>query len=312
MKLGARIVKTGIAITLAIYIATLLGFQSPAFAGIAATFAIQPSIYRTYQSILEQVQANIIGAITAFVFVLLLGNDPFVVGLAAIIVILINLRLKLETTIPLALVTVIAIMESPANDFTTFSLIRFSSIMIGVLSSFLVNLLFVPPKYETKLYNSIVEQTEKTMKWVRFCSKNASEFTVLKENIERLKESAIQLNNLYLLFKEERNYSKKTLQAKGRKLVLFRQMMLTSNYLLDILKKMHRNEVVINGLPKEFYKLIYEGLDNLLSYHEQILWKYNGKIRAHSSDKFLSEMSIINETLMSTFMNLYEQEGVIQ
>lgn len=62
MKLGARIFKTGIAITLALYLASWIGLPAPIFAGIAAIFAIQPSIYRSFLIIIDQVQANIIGA----------------------------------------------------------------------------------------------------------------------------------------------------------------------------------------------------------------------------------------------------------
>ena len=47
MKLGARILKTGIAIVLALLIAQLIGLPSPVFAGIAAIFAVQPTIYRS-------------------------------------------------------------------------------------------------------------------------------------------------------------------------------------------------------------------------------------------------------------------------
>ncbi|MFD3203724.1 aromatic acid exporter family protein, partial [Bacillus sp. LR_5] len=56
MKLGARIFKTGIAITLALYLASWIGLPAPIFAGIAAIFAIQPSIYRSFLIIIDQVQ----------------------------------------------------------------------------------------------------------------------------------------------------------------------------------------------------------------------------------------------------------------
>lgn len=75
MKLGARIFKTGIAITLALYLASWIGLPSPIFAGIAAIFAIQPSIYRSFLIIIDQVQANIIGAVIATVFGLIFGSE---------------------------------------------------------------------------------------------------------------------------------------------------------------------------------------------------------------------------------------------
>lgn len=116
MKLGARIFKTGIAITLALYLASWLGLPTPVFAGIAAIFAIQPSIYRSFLTIVDQVQANIIGAATAIIFGLIFEPSPIIIGLTAVIVITINLKLKIENTISIALVTVIAILESSGEQ----------------------------------------------------------------------------------------------------------------------------------------------------------------------------------------------------
>lgn len=180
MKLGARILKTGIAIVIALLVSQLLGIPSPVFAGIAAVFAVQPTIYRSYLSIIEQIQANLIGAGIAVLFVLLFGSNPLIVGLAAVIAIAIILKMKLQNTIGLALVTMIAIMEVTDQDFIQFALIRFSTIMIGVFSSFFVNLIFLPPKYETKLYHKVADSTEEILKWIRLSTRHATEFHLLK------------------------------------------------------------------------------------------------------------------------------------
>jgi len=74
MKLGARVLKTGVAIVFALFLAELLQLPAPIFAGIAAIFAIQPSIYRSYLTIIEQMQANIIGATIAVIFGLVFGH----------------------------------------------------------------------------------------------------------------------------------------------------------------------------------------------------------------------------------------------
>ena len=77
MKLGARIFKTGIAIVLSLYSAQLLHSPSPVFAGIAAIFAIQPTIYRSYLTIIEQIQGNLIGAVTRSPFCSPLGKSYY-------------------------------------------------------------------------------------------------------------------------------------------------------------------------------------------------------------------------------------------
>lgn len=281
MKLGARIFKTGIAITLALYLASWIGLPTPIFAGIAAIFAIQPSIYRSFLIIIDQVQANIIGAVIATVFGLIFGPSPIMIGLTAVIVITIMLKLKIEHTISIALVTVIAILESAGDDFLMFALIRTSTVILGVLSSFIVNLVFLPPKYETKLIHNTVENTEEIMKWIRLSMRQSTEHSILKEDIEKLKEKMIKLDQTYLLYKEERSYFKKTTYVKSRKLVLFRQAIITGNRALDTLKKLHRLENDIYHMPEEFQETLTEELDYLLYWHERILMRFVGKIKPH-------------------------------
>ncbi|WP_026562277.1 aromatic acid exporter family protein [Bacillus sp. J37] len=307
MKLGARILKTGIAITLALFLALALELPSVAFAGISAIFAIQPTIYRSYISIIEQVQANVIGAALAITFGIIFGSNPIIIGLTAIIVIAINIKLKAESTIPVALVTVIAILESPGDDFVQIALIRFSTILLGVFAAFIVNLVFLPPKYETKLYNRIAENTEDIIKWMRVNIRHASEHNVLKDDIEKLKEKMIKLDQLYLHYKEERNYFKRESYAKSRKLVLFRQMIVTTNKALETLKKLHRLENDLNQMPEDFQKILVTELDYLLYFHEESLLRFIGKTKAQPSTEITEEGKFTKEQLTSMFMRYHEQ-----
>jgi uncharacterized membrane protein YgaE (UPF0421/DUF939 family) len=278
MKLGARILKTGIAIVLSLYLSQLLHSPSPVFAGIAAIFAIQRTIYRSYLTIIEQIQGNIIGALLAVIFVLLLGNHIIVIGLAAIIVIIINLKFKLENTIGLSLVTLVSIMETQSGNFIQFAGIRFSTIMIGVFSAFIVNLLFMPPKYENKLYFKIVSTTEEIIKWIRLSTRHDYDHNLLKTDIKKLKESINTMEQFYKMYKEERSYLKKELPEKSRKLVIYRQLNLTAKKALDTLKKLHRFENELLQLPEKFKQSIQEQVDSLIYHHEQVLLRFIGKI----------------------------------
>ena len=200
MKLGARILKTGLAIMLSLYLAIWLNIESPTFAALAAAFAVQPSIYRTFQTILEQVQANVIGAILGIFFVMTFGQQPFVVGLVVALAIAIILKVKLEaTTIPLAMVTVIVVMGSPVDNFIEFASWRFVLIIIGVLAAFIVNLVFIPPRYETKLYQKLVKATEDINQWTMLTIRLDADHRALKKDLIRIEDNFIQIDNLYLL-----------------------------------------------------------------------------------------------------------------
>jgi len=279
MTLGARILKTGIAIVLALLLAQTLQVPTPVFAGISAIFAIQPTIYRSYLSIIEQIQGNIIGAIIAVVFVLSFGNNIFIIGLAAVIVITINLKLKLEKTIILSTVTLIAIMETTTDDFIIFAIIRFSTIMLGIISAFIVNLVFLPPKYENKLYNSISDISEEITKWIRLNIRHASEHSLLKNDIDKISDRIIKIDQLYLMYKEERNYFKRNTPFKARKLVIYRQMINTLKRSFHTLKKLHRFENELKTLPENFQNIIQQQLDCLIHHHEHVMLKFIGKVK---------------------------------
>jgi uncharacterized membrane protein YgaE (UPF0421/DUF939 family) len=301
MKLGARIVKTGVAIVFALFVAELLQLPNPVFAGIAAIFAIQPSIYRSYLTIVEQIQGNVIGAIIAVSFVLLFGHQLVVVGLAAVIIILIMNKLGLEKSISLALVMMIAIMEIKGDDFLAFALLRFSTIVIGVLAAFSVNLLFMPPKYETKLFQSIHHAQDEIIRWTRLAGRQASEHIATKKSLTKLKERLTQVDQFYLLFKEERNYFQKNSRSKARKLVIYRQMIATSRSSYEVLKRLHQFENELIHLPEHFRMMVQERLDGLLTYHEQLHLKFVGKLKSDKMGISSGEEYVQRHEVMEIF-----------
>jgi uncharacterized membrane protein YgaE (UPF0421/DUF939 family) len=280
MKLGARMLKTGLAVAIALYAATLLGFPSIIFAGIAAVFAIQPSIYRSFQTILEQLQGNIIGVSIASIIVFTLGNDPFVIGFATILVIGVCMYIKMsEGTISLAIVAVIAVMESTQLNFLSFALTRFSSLTLGIFSAFLVNLLFLPPKYETKLFHRIDRTTSDILQWLRITTRHLSDDPALKGEITRLQNELRHIDQTYLLFSEERTYLKKNRSSKARKLIVFRQMIATTKKSFDVLKAFHQLDDKIESIPTKFQSVLIQELDKVIHSHERLLLSSMGRIK---------------------------------
>ncbi|KYG91377.1 aromatic acid exporter family protein [Metasolibacillus sp. FSL H7-0170] len=302
MKFGARILKTGVAIVFALFLAELFNLPSPVFAGIAAIFAIQPSIYRSYLTILEQVQGNLIGAIVAVVFGLLFGHHLVAIGIAAILVIGITMKLKLEKSLTLALVTVVAIMEFQGDDFLTFALIRFTTVMVGVFAAFIVNLVFLPPRYEIKLFKNINSMQDDIIRWSRLAVRQASEHTSTKIALTKLKSRLSQIDVLYELYKEERRYLKNQKYVKARKLVVYRQMITASKKSLELLQRLHKHENELSNLPDALLIIIQERVDLLLTYHEQLLLKFTGKLRADHSTWVRQEEHLQRTEVMDLFI----------
>ncbi|MDN7243705.1 aromatic acid exporter family protein [Planococcus sp. N028] len=311
MQLGARIFKTGIAISLALFLANWLNLPIPFMAGIAAIFAIQPSVYRSYLTILDQVYGNLIGAAIGIVFVLTLGSNYLTVGLAAILAIILMLKLNLNNPVPLTLVTIIVIMESHQEQFLQFAGLRFSTILLGILSAFIVNMIFLPPKYENRLFASIHEVSEEMIRWIRVSIRHASDHSTVKSDIDKLSEKLDKVDQWYSFYKDERSYTKKQQYVKARKLVLYRQMIITSNKSLEVLKRLHRYENELTILPEQFHMMIQEHLESLASYHEQLYMKYVGKLRPEHSETAGAEALLKRHEVMDVFVreiNLAHEE----
>ncbi|HJH11015.1 MAG TPA: aromatic acid exporter family protein [Metalysinibacillus jejuensis] len=312
MKLGARVLKTGVAIVFALFLAELFNLPSPIFAGIAAIFAIQPSIYRSYLTIIEQMQANLIGATIAVIFSLVFGHQIVAIGIAVILTISLMLKFGLEKSLSLALVTVVAIMEVQSDDFLIFALIRFATILVGVLAAFVVNLIFIPPRYETKLFKKIYFLQDDIIRWTRLAIRQASEHTSTKAALAKFKERMNRVETFYGFYKEERSYFKHKKYVKARKLVVYRQMITTSKKSLELLQRLHKHENEIAQLPEQFHLMIQERLDFLLTYHEQLLLKYTGKLKPEHSEWYEKTDYIQRTELMDIFIKqisiAYEEE----
>ena len=300
MKLGARVLKTGVAIVFALFLAELLHLPNPMFAGIAAIFAIQPSLYRSYQTILEQVQGNFIGAAVAIIFTLIFGHHIVAVGIAAIIVIALMLKLKLEKALSLALVTLIVIMEIQHDDFLQFALIRFGAVMVGVFAAFIVNIVFIPPKYEVKIFKKINTLQDDIIRWTRLAARSASEHTSTKMALKKLNSRYKEIDSMYGLYKEERDFlNRKQRNVKARKLVVYRQMIVTTKKSIELLTRLHKHENEVTHLPDQFRLMIQERLDFLLTYHEQLLLKFTGKLKSENSglahnDEYLNRTEVMD------------------
>ncbi|PKR76967.1 aromatic acid exporter family protein [Halalkalibacillus sediminis] len=309
MKVGARALKTGVSTAIALYVASYFGFDAGLFAAaIAAVSSIQPSIYRSYQMIIEQLQANFIGAGIAVLLVLTVGNDPFLLGVGIILSIgtCMIFKMKEDTTF-IAIIAVIAIMESTSMAFMDFAAIRFTSILIGIASAFLVNLVFLPPKYETRLFEMINHTTSDIMQWIRVTTRHLSDQPALKKEINRLERDLAHLEQTYLLYSEERSYSRKKGYRRARKLVLFRQLVNTSRKSFQVLQTLHRMDYEIGHIKGDLNEKIVEEVDKTLHTHEKLILMYLGRIRKKTVDPLgnISEPDI--PSLVNQLMDIYDE-----
>jgi uncharacterized membrane protein YgaE (UPF0421/DUF939 family) len=305
MKIGARTLKTGLAITLALAIPYLLNMDTAAsvLAAISAIFALQPSLKRSVKTLKDRVFANIVGGVLAIVVNLTLGNNFIFVGLASVLLIAILNQFNLGHVIGLATLTLVVIMMSPGTNFIFSATIRIMATLLGVVIAFLVNTLFFPPKYEEKLYHLIDYTTSEIMKWIRASVRKNSEYSILKKDLKWVKSELSRLETYYSLFKDEGTYSRKKNRSQFlRKIVVYRQIISTTKSAYNLASILHRHEDSFNHFPEELRIQIRERLETLLSAHEQILLKFNGRV-APNEVNFIDYKKSLRAKFMQSFFN---------
>lgn len=300
MTLGPRVIKTGIAVTLALYICSVFQLESAVFAGIAAIFTIQPSIYRTWKQVGQQVQTNILGAIVALIALQLLGNDPLSIGLVMIIVILISLKLKMAETISLTLVTVLAIMSAPVGEDWIFALNRFTVTFIGMMAALLVNIFLFPPNYR-KNYLNLVQGIFLNMSiLMRTAISNEMTEKSFQGQMKQLEQDILKLEELYKLFDEEREKLSKLKNLDLREIVVFKQMLKTSQQGFNVLENI-QTFYFQNHPTEDINELFDEQLEQIIKFHELFLMKFEGKIKSDGiEDHIIKQTNEFMDQILST------------
>lgn len=306
MKIGARIFKTGLAVTIGLLVATLLNLPSNVFAGFAAVFAMQPSIYQSYKITANQLQANFIGIATGIASAYLLGNSPIIVGTSVVIVILLCRFLKFEkSAVSISMIAVISVMETTTMEIYMFGILRFSSLMLGILAAFIVNLVFVPPKYESKLFQHIEKLTSEILQWLRVTIRHLSDDPSLKQEMNRMVVESRRMDELYSLFSEEQILFRKNRPKRARKLVIFRKLIRVTHASFDLLKIIQKVDNRVKMIPQDIRSKLIKETDSVIHRHELVMLSFTGKIKRQNQE--LKKESTTSN-FIDALLHLYQQD----
>ncbi|MED5015737.1 aromatic acid exporter family protein [Paenibacillus chibensis] len=284
MTFGARMLKTGIAVTLALYISMWLHLTSPVISAVAAIFAMQPSIYRSWRYFLDQLQTNTLGAVLALIAGLVFSNEPIAVGLVCIIVIMICLKLKMGDTIGLTLVTVIVVME--ASGQWQFALTRFSLSLIGIVSAFLINVLLFPPKPKMQFTSQIQSTFNQMSLLMRTAISDEIKENIFRDKKRELEDSIKSLSDKYKLLEEEQKKLKRAKFSQTRHLVVYKQMLNTLRKGREVLDAVEEHYFQ-SERSAELDQFFDQQLEKLIKLHEYVLLKFDDNLKPGSVESSL-------------------------
>jgi len=157
MTIGARTIKTGLAVAFSIFLCNLLALQPSIFAGAVTALAIQPSIGLSLVNAKEQALAHLLSIAIAIVLGLSLGSHPLVIALSTILVIVTCQYFRWKSGMMGGIMAAIFILGSPPAEFLNHAILRSVTIFIGAGVGLLVNMTIAPPRYDKLLQEKFVE-----------------------------------------------------------------------------------------------------------------------------------------------------------
>ncbi|AXI09781.1 hypothetical protein CUC15_12960 [Oceanobacillus zhaokaii] len=281
-NIGPRMVKTGLAVTLTLIITGMLGLKLEIVAAIAAVIAMQPSIMRTYDYLKEVVISNSVGSVFAILGTLLLGNHPLSVGAVVIISIAINIKLGLNKTVSLTVLTIVTLMlANGAGEGISILYIvqRLSLVTIGVLSALITNVLVFPPDHQKNLFKIIKKASEKTNFLLRVIPNETMNVPQMKEEDQQIEKLINDAKNYYEIISDERN----SLIIKN-KLSFLRNIIIYKHMIQVLIKKhtliieLEKNMKEIETIQEHKAYLINKLVKEINNYSENIVLLYENKI----------------------------------
>ncbi|AMB96185.1 FUSC family protein [Aerococcus urinae] len=310
MKLGARTIKTGIGVMLAMVISSLLPhieIMQPTF---VAVLGLQQSVKKTWYTLFRRGAAAFLGGLTAVVMSYFFGNSPIVVGLTVIIFIAIMNAIQLQDVISLATITVVIIMLQPVdnvNDLIGIATSRVIENILGVVISFLVNVFIMPPKYDNVLYKEISDTSSEVLIRLRAILRKNGEYSSLTSDLDWAYKRINYIRDLFQLSKEEPIWFASRRVSRKRQLVVYRSFIQSLLDMTNLLHTIHTHTNILFVIDDDLRIQIRERIETLCAAHEQIFLKFDGRISPAEVNFFqptkIRRQELMNHIIKETDLN---------
>ncbi|MBC2724916.1 aromatic acid exporter family protein [Desulfosporosinus sp.] len=155
MLIGARTIKTGLAVAASLFICKVFNIEPASFAAITAVVNMQPSVSKSLTNAWEQIGVHLLAVTFSLIIGLLFGTNPLFIGAMAVFLILLCNWIGWSNGIVMGIVSIIFILDSPRETFLINASSRSLSIFVGLGVALLINRILAPPKYKSKFLSTL-------------------------------------------------------------------------------------------------------------------------------------------------------------
>lgn len=316
MKIGARIIKTGIAVTITMFICNTLSLEPAFFGAVSAIVNMQPSILLTIESAKDQVMVHILGVSVGLICGYTLGNHPVIMGLVTILLIYLHIKFNFQSSITMGIIAALFILSSSAEQFLPHALMRTAVIFVGLLVAMLVNIALWPPRYQQQLKEQLKKSNQQIVgyfcqaiqDYVELENTQAPLRLELKESVHAINKEARKLMNFMRregeLLKPGASEQKDWL-ALADKLIDYNQSLLRkADRVYEILPARFERRMQLGSPPiSPSFQVILE----LLASSCNTITRVNEKILSVIIDGAAVELEEINEEYWEKLTQAIEQ-----
>ncbi len=301
-NIGPRIMKTGIAVALAILVTETLNVDYGLIAVITAVVAMQPSIMRSITHMKETVISTIIGVVFALAGTYIFGLHPISIGITVMLAIAANIRLGWVKTVNITIITIAVIMLSSSDTINFMELVnRLSLIFIGILSAFLVNMLVFPPNHQKILYGLLKKATEQTTFLLRYIPSKTMKIKEMHDKEAEIEDTIKEIKDYIRVIEDEKGrmfIRNRTTFMKD--IIVFKQMLKVVELEFQLIQNVETKIDKIEEISENQSYLVKKLVEKIIDYHGNIMLTYEGKVvtqEGMEKDSFTAMNLTINDLI---------------
>lgn len=197
-KIGLRTIKTGLAVGLSLYIASLFNLKSPIFVGIGAIMTMQSSVSESFKTGKDRMLGTFVGALVGLIFSYLMPNNYLFLTIGTIIVIYIHIVFDWKSSLTLSAIVFLAIFLNNEGARLEYATNRLLDTFIGISISVIINYFIAAPNVKKTFLDAKLHILKICKDLVYNLVTNSEEIT-----LEDFTKELSDIDKTYSLYKQE-------------------------------------------------------------------------------------------------------------
>ncbi len=237
--LGVRIIKTSIAVTIAIGLAQLLDFPYPFFAGMTAIISMDATTVLSLKMARNRVIGTLLGALIGMGLSYIARGNALLCGVGTFILIKICNRLKINGAIGIGGIVMFAIMVHTDKTPLYYAIHRTLPTILGGIVAVCVNYLIFPNHTMKKMEDLIYQMWDISSRIMNHIGNNSEDLNQLHKDLKMIESNLLKYegDRIFLRRKELVEKCENEYQA---------------------LYHLYHEAIQLNDIDQELYPEVYE------------------------------------------------------